>query len=195
MKQLISILFLSAVIFYSACKNNSSDSKEKATIDSGTKASVPANDQTKITGSINEVVEGYLALKNALTRDQGNEAAVAAKQMGDALARVDESSLTADQKKAFGDVKNDIKEHSEHIGSNASDIAHQREHFDMLSQDMIELVSATGTSKPLYRDFCPMYNNKKGAYWLSETKEIRNPFYGKEMPICGEVKGEIKPKG
>ena len=195
MKQLISILFLSAVIFYSACNNNSSNSKEKATIDSGTKASVAANDQAKNTGSVNDVVDGYLALKNALTNDQGNEAAASAKQMGDALARVDESSLTADQKEAFDDLKNDIKEHSEHIGSNASNIAHQREHFDMLSQDMIELVSATGTSKPLYRDFCPMYNNKKGAYWLSETKEIRNPFYGKQMPTCGQVKGEIKPKG
>jgi hypothetical protein len=65
----------------------------------------------------------------------------------------------------------------------------------MLSQDMIALVKAAGNSKTLYKDFCPMYNNKKGAFWLSETKEIRNPYYGKEMPRCGEVKEEIKPKG
>jgi hypothetical protein len=72
---------------------------------------------------------------------------------------------------------------------------HQREHFDLLSRDMIDLVNATGSSQTLYKDFCPMYNNKKGAFWLSETKEIKNPYYGKEMLECGEVKEEIKAKG
>jgi hypothetical protein len=27
------------------------------------------------------------------------------------------------------------------------------------------------------------------------TKEIKNPYYGKQMSKCGEVKEEIKPKG
>ena len=37
-----------------------------------------------------------------------------------------------------------------------------------------------------------MYNNKKGAFWLSETKEIKNPYLGKAMPTCGTIKEEIK---
>jgi hypothetical protein len=37
-----------------------------------------------------------------------------------------------------------------------------------------------------------MYNNNKGASWLSETKEIKNPYLGKKMPDCGEVKEEIR---
>jgi len=94
----------------------------------------------------------------------------------------------------YDDVKDDVKEHAEHISASGSNTAHQREHFDMLSKDMIDLVKAAGTTKTLYRDFCPMYNNKKGASWLSETKEIKNPYYGNEMPKCGVVKEEIKPK-
>jgi hypothetical protein len=38
-----------------------------------------------------------------------------------------------------------------------------------------------------------MYNDKKGAIWLSETKEIKNPYYGKKMLTCGNVKEEITP--
>jgi hypothetical protein len=37
-----------------------------------------------------------------------------------------------------------------------------------------------------------MYNNNKGADWISEKKEISNPYLGKEMPTCGTVKEELK---
>jgi hypothetical protein len=37
-----------------------------------------------------------------------------------------------------------------------------------------------------------MYNNGKGASWLSETKEVKNPYMGKSMPTCGTLKEEIK---
>lgn len=186
-----SILVLSAAMIFSACGNNNISKETKTNTSSQTAGNTPA---TK-TGSVNEVVSAYLNLKNALTNDNGNEAASASKQMGDALAKVDESLLTQNQKKVYDDVKDDIKEHSDHIASNGSDIAHQREHFDLLSQDMIDLVKATGHTQTLYKDFCPMYNNKKGASWLSETKDIKNPYLGKEMPKCGEMKEEIKAKG
>ena len=180
-----------------ACSNNKSSQESSATNTETTpQASKTDNsDVQKSTGSINDVVSHYLSLKNALTNDNGSEAASAAKEIGETLTKVDESSLTPEQKKIYDDIKDDIKEHSEHIGANGSDIKHQREHFDLLSKDIIDLVKATGSSQTLYKDFCPMYNNKKGASWLSETKEIKNPYYGKGMPKCGIVKEEIKAKG
>ena len=194
MKIIPLILVLAVSAFYTACSNNS-NSKESSAKNTDT-SSQGANTNNKAPtsdGTITDVVRGYLKLKDALTNDNGTDAASAAKEMGEALTKVNESALNADQKKMFGDLKSDIKEHAEHIGANGSNIEHQREHFDMLSQDMIALVKTTGTSNTLYKDFCPMYNDKKGASWLSETKEIKNPYYGKEMPKCGEVKEEIKP--
>lgn len=180
-----------------ACSNNE-NSKESTTGNKDTTSQVVSSnntvEQTK-SGTIDAVVSGYLSLKNALTNDNANEAASAAKGINESLAKVDESALNADQKKVYADIKDDIKEHAQHIADNSSKIDHQREHFDLLSRDMIDLVKATGSSQTLYSDFCPMYNNKKGAYWLSETKEIKNPYYGKEMLKCGEVKEEIKAKG
>lgn len=197
MKTFLSISFLAATVFYIAC-NNSSDSKENS-VKNNDSTSQAQNTNTasepKNTGTINDVVAHYLKLKNALTNDNGNDAASSAKELGASLAKVDETSLAPEQKKTYDDLKDDIKEHAEHIGSNGSNIEHQREHFDLLSKDMIDLVKATGSSTTLYMDFCPMYNNKKGASWLSETKEIKNPFYGNKMLKCGQVKEEIKPKG
>ena len=191
----LSILVLSATMIFSACANNNSSKETTETKTDTTSQTASNNTPASNTGSVNAVVSAYLNLKNALANDNGNDAATAAKEMGDALAKVDEASLITDQKKIYDDVKDDVKEHSEHIASNGSNIAHQREHFDMLSKDMIDLVKATGSTQTLYKDFCPMYNNKKGASWLSETKDIKNPYLGKEMPTCGEVKEEIKAKG
>ncbi|MBL4862038.1 MAG: DUF3347 domain-containing protein, partial [Crocinitomicaceae bacterium] len=60
------------------------------------------------------------------------------------------------------------------------------------SIDIIDLITLIGTDKHLYQDFCAMYNDGKGAAWLSETKEIKNPYYGNEMLGCGTIQKEIK---
>jgi len=195
MKTILSITLFAASLLFASCGNNSSTKEsEVKTNDTANKAVTTNTNEVKETASTDDVITHYLGLKNALTSDNGNEAATHAKDLGTTLAKVDESGFAPEQKKMYDDVKDDVKEHAEHIGANGSNIAHQREHFDMLSKDMIDLVKAAGTTKTLYRDFCPMYNNKKGASWLSETKEIKNPYYGNEMPKCGIVKEEIKPK-
>jgi uncharacterized protein (DUF885 family) len=197
MKTFLSLLSLIGMVIFTSCSNNN-NSKESNTNKNDTVSQTPDTNNTaqaKKSGTSNDVVTGYLNLKNALTKDNGQEAASAAKEISAALTNLEESALTPEQKKVYDDIKDDIKEHAEHIEASGSNIKHQREHFDLLSQDMIDLVEATGSSKTLYKDFCPMYNSKKGAPWLSETKEIKNPYYGKEMPKCGEVKEEIKPKG
>jgi hypothetical protein len=75
---------------------------------------------------------------------------------------------------------------------NGNNIKHQREHFETLSKDVYDLVKTFGAGETMYKDFCPMYNNNKGAAWLSETKEIKNPYLGKKMTTCGEVKETIQ---
>ena len=62
----------------------------------------------------------------------------------------------------------------------------------MLSKDMYDMVKTFGAGQTLYQDFCPKYNDNKGATWLSETKEIKNPYMGKKQPTCGTMKEEIK---
>ena len=97
------------------------------------------------------------------------------------------------QKKIYDEDEGELKEHAEHIGKNADDIKHQRSHFSMMSEVMYYLVRAFGGGQVLYHDHCPMYNKDKGgAMWLSETKEIKNPYFGNEMPKCGSVEEIIK---
>ena len=141
--------------------------------------------------SVKEVVSNYLKLKNALTNDDSKTAASAGNAIVTSLAVLDANTLSASQKKIFTEIAEDAKEHSEHIGSNAGKLDHQREHFDMLSKDISDLVKNFSAGQKLYQDFCPMYNEGKGAIWISETKEIKNPYYGSKMLSCGSVKKEL----
>ena len=109
-----------------------------------------------------------------------------------AISKLDKSLLTAGQKKVYEEIEEDLKEHAEHIGKNGDNIRHQREHFSMMSEDVYDLAKAFGGGRALYHDHCPMYKERTGAMWLSEMKEIKNPYYGSEMPKCGTVEEVIK---
>ncbi len=201
MKNIIKIIAFNTLIglSFAACNNENKSTTanaDKAKMDTEvakTQAETSTNStNTSTTASISEIVKGYLSLKNALTADQSKGAATAGTALQAAIKNYDQNALTAEQKKVFADVKDDAIEHAEHIGSNGGNIAHQREHFDTLSKDIYALVKAIGAGQSLYQDFCPMYNDKKGAIWLSETKDINNPYYGKKMATCGSIKEELK---
>lgn len=194
MKQLISIIIGISSIFNSCSsvkdENNKKEGNTPAVIETQSETSTNV-EKSSIKMPVDKVIEQYLHIKNALVTDNGKDAAIAGKALFLAINEIDKSLLYEQQKQAFADIEEDIKEHAEHIGENADNIEHQREHFDILSNDMYDLIKVFGQSKVLYVDFCPMYNNKKGAKWLSEYKTIKNPYYGNQMLSCGSVTEEI----
>ncbi|HOX82526.1 MAG TPA: DUF3347 domain-containing protein, partial [Chryseolinea sp.] len=75
----------------------------------------------------------------------------------------------------------------------ATTLADQRKAFSVLSTEMLSLIKTnTLTSGELYLEYCPMANNNEGAYWLSNEKEIKNPYFGESMLKCGVVKDTIQ---
>ncbi len=138
--------------------------------------------------TITPIIKDYLALKNALVADNDKAAANAGKQLFATLNKVDMKTIPANKHKEFMDVFENAKENAEHIGDNAGKIDHQREHLASLSKDVSDLITLFGTTQKLYQDYCPMYNDGKGAIWISEAKAIKNPYYGSQMLTCGSVK-------
>ena len=212
MKRTIIGLVMAGTMVFTACNNDTStpksetaatpsDSAQTGTGATGTTAvdpGLPAEKPTfatvdpKTAAALNEVVGHYLHIKNALFNDDGSDAAAGAKAMVGALDKVDHAALAPDQMKLYMDVAESLKEHAEHTADNAGKIDHQREHFVLMSNDVYDLVKGFGTERPLYVDHCPMANDNKGANWLSETPEIRNPYMGQKMPKCGKAEKVIK---
>jgi hypothetical protein len=75
-------------------------------------------------------------------------------------------------------------------------IEKKRKSFQMISDAMYDLVRTIRFDKEVvYHQFCPMAFNDAGAYWLSATNDIKNPYFGKKMLSCGEVKDSIDFRG
>ena len=137
---------------------------------------------------VNDIIISYINLKNKLVNDDTNGAADKAKLLLASFNRFNTNVLDPKQKKDYLDIAESAKENAEHIGDNAGKLDHQREHFVLLSKDTNDLINLFGTKQKLYQDFCPMADDGKGAIWISETKEIKNPYLGAKMPTCGSVK-------
>lgn len=189
-------IFLAAVVavfFITACNrgvksadNSGADSTMNRNTGKGTAGVSVVN------ASFKKLLGDYFKLKNALTADEANLAAEAGQAIVVDFDHFDQSKLSAAQKKTYTEIAADAREMAEHIGKSADRMPHQREHFDMLSKDMYDMVKLFGAGQPVYVDHCPMYNNRKGAIWLSEIKSIKNPYLGKSMPDCGSLKEELK---
>jgi hypothetical protein len=200
MKKIILSLAIAAATL-AACNSSSNKSTESQNLSNSTQ-SISQTDNANLTTSsvtdakntvsVKEILNAYLQMKNAFTEDNSTGAASAGKILEAVFKNFDKSALTAAQKKTYEDVEADAREHAEHIGANGGNIEHQREHFELLSKDIYDLVKVFGGGQTLYKDFDPMYNNGKGAFWLSETREIRNPYMGKAMLTSGSIKEEIK---
>ncbi len=139
----------------------------------------------------NAIVASYLQLKNALVEDNSKEAGIAAEAMLKAFKEFDASGYSVDEQKEIGEILENAIEQAEHISKNVDKMEHQREHLEVLSNDMVDFLAIVGSEMTLYQTRCPMYNKGKGGIWLSETEEIRNPFYGSKMLTCGAVQKEI----
>jgi hypothetical protein len=166
--------------------------KEAAGINNNTEQNPAAKEETKPAGNpVAEVYAAYFGLKDALTKDDGNAAAAKAKELYKAIEAVKMEKLKTDEHTAWMKVLEDLKFHTKHI-SETKEVAHQREHFASLSKNMHEVMKAIKPEYTVYYDFCPMYNNNKGANWLSKESGIKNPFYGSLMLTCGSIKETIK---
>lgn len=125
-----------------------------------------------------EAYAHYLHLKDALVASDKDEARKAAAELRQSLAALSTG------KKAEAEAAR--------IAS-SSDVTEQRKAFSLLSNEMKTIVKGAKLSAGvLYVEYCPMANDNEGALWLSNEKEIRNPYFGDMMLKCGSVKETLQ---
>ncbi len=137
------------------------------------------------------VFNNYFLLKDALTKSDGVNAADHAKILNASLLAVKMETLKEDEHLAWMKLEKDLKFHAEHIAE-TTDLGHQRDHFSSLSANMYSLLKSSKATESIYYQNCPMFNDGKGANWLSRESAIKNPYYGSKMLTCGKTVETIK---
>jgi len=141
---------------------------------------------------LTSVYETYLKMKDAFVATDARKVSREAEKVEKSIQSVKMELLKGDAHMAWMDQ---LKTLNSAIGTIAksADIEKQRLEFARFNLAFYKSLKIFGLANDsAYYQYCPMANGDKGAYWLSETKEIRNPYFGDEMLSCGEMRETIK---
>lgn len=175
MKRVLLITTALSFLFTISCKENN---KNENTSNDEKKTELPAEQIAVVSFSndmTRKVFEDYQKLRTALVNSDSEGVQKAAENLAEGFSEErDSMKLTA------------------LAMAEANDLEKQRHLFSKFTakvEPMFEEAIATGT---IYKQFCPMAFQGEGGYWLSNVKEIRNPYYGDKMLKCGKIVAQIQ---
>ena len=138
-----------------------------------------------------KVYEASLQLKDAFISSDPAKVKSATLKVKGAVAQTDMKLLKGQAHTDWMNYQKSLNTHLDKIGS-VSAIDEQRKHFAAYNEALYKSIKAFGVGeKQVYYQHCPMALNNEGANWLSDTKEIRNPYFGAKMLTCGSTKEVI----
>lgn len=138
---------------------------------------VSAQDKSVKSGALN----AYLQLKDQLVVSDSLAAKVSSAQLSKLLKDMPVKANHPDTLAQLNSAKAKIVKYAASL-SKTGNINLQRQYFEGISAEIWPLVNKTKGST-LYLQRCPM----TGVKWLSLSKEIKNPYYPKNMLGCGTV--------
>ncbi len=148
------------------------------------------NTENKNVSQLSRVFDNYFSLKDALVNTDAGTSSAKAASLVKAIQNVEMGKLSNEAHMVWMKVLNELTAQAEKIAA-AKDISKQRDTFALLSENIYALAKVSKQEEPLYYNHCPMFNNGKGANWLSKEETIKNPFYGSKMLSCGSVQETI----
>ena len=192
------ILICSLAIF-SACGGGAKEESSATTI------AVPAEVRTvqvgqATTASVTNMLTAYYQLKNALVEYDTaavNKAAAALVIAADSVdvKEVADSTIAATLQNFSGSIASEAK-----AMVIEPDLGEKKRSFSMISENLYPMLQAIQYNETvIYHQMCPMaFNDNETAFWLSDNREVVNPYLGKKHPKyasgmlhCGEVKDSL----
>ncbi|MDX1753264.1 MAG: DUF3347 domain-containing protein [Salinimicrobium sediminis] len=156
--------------------------KEKQTVEINTpeevkeesKMTADIADEHFIDGMTGKIWHNYLEIKMALT-------------LSDADQVQDIANVMAE---TFSEERAEMKALAQQM-SGTEDIQVQRELFARFTELAGPMFEDALSGGKIYKKFCPMAFDNKGAYWYASVEEISNPYFGDKMPKCGSIEKTI----
>lgn len=194
MRILIPVLF---ILSLAACQSPAPAPSDDAANEAGASPVKDPGQWTASDKALTPLLDAYFALRDALVEWDStavNAAAARVKVLGDSLA-LDTLLLPAPLRTQVSSVS------AEAAGLlDEQDLTEKRRAFHMMSQHLLPLLKdASFSARQVYQQVCPMaFNDTETAYWLSDSREIVNPYLGKKHPKyasgmlhCGELNDSL----
>ena len=142
------------------------------------------------------VLDAYFDVWLALSSDDLSAARTDAGEVASALSQVDTDLLSPQSHTAWMPLARALGDGASAI-SGAEGIEAARSAFALLSESMYSALTAFGApgEGAVYRMHCPMSFDGRGADWLQDAADVRNPYFGSVMFRCGDMVETVRSSG
>lgn len=141
--------------------------------------------------SFDQLLNSYYSLKDGLVAEDTLKVNAAATQM---IQFADSLALNEIKGDSTGAIKSTAMNFTGTIAGSSKALVTEtgleakRKEFEMITDALYNLIRVVRyDGNKVYYLFCPMAFDDKGAYWLSNESQIKNPYFGKKMLTCGNV--------
>ena len=193
--RIFSLIFVGCSLFFASCQSETKTT-ETNTTEQTVPVGPPASKLTDAqTSQLVGIVNNYYELKDAMVATNAAKADEAAAKMQTSVDSF-KANLSNDTTN-FATIKTDLDSitvgNKNILSVKDETCEKKRIYFETVSNAMYNMLKTVELKNAgVYRQYCPMAFNDKGAYWLSNEAEIKNPYFGKKMLECGEVTDSLK---
>jgi Cu(I)/Ag(I) efflux system membrane fusion protein len=157
----------------------------------GTSAKVTSTAPSAFRREMHRLFKSYEKISEALIASDASAVPGPVAALRKQVAAVDAGELSGELRIHWAEVMTQLRARLDALQA-TRDLEKQRAAYALLGQTLQNALKDFGVEgEPVYLAFCPMAFDDKGAYWLTSSKQIRNPYFGDAMLKCGVIKGEI----
>ncbi len=136
---------------------------------------------------VDAISKPYFAIGKDLSGDTLKNIKMSAKDLLSKLKDIDMNLLKGDSHMVWMKIETKISKNAKKLIS-ISDIDKSRAIFEKLTDSITEALKHFGSGKEkVYRFHCPMAFDSKGAFWLQDNSDTKNPYFGSAMLLCKDL--------
>ena len=173
----------------------SEEGLSKESLSSSHKSSAKPGLSDAETALIDEILRQYFSLQKALSKDDLGKSQQLVKSMEEWLGGEWGTNEKHAQPIVWKKIQSDMRE-ALGVLKEQNSIEDIRKGFALISDVLHEFLLKTGSANtaPVYRFQCPMAFNNRGAFWLQQSEQTENPYFGASMYRCGGRVNTLTPK-
>jgi membrane fusion protein, copper/silver efflux system len=137
------------------------------------------------------LLRDYDRIHSSLAKDQYDGVAAQAVALRGAIRQLISASPEMMKQESYRNALTRLRRTGESF--DARNLEDARAQFGYFSADLIAFLKLypASSAQPLYFISCPMWKESP-AQWVQTTPHVENPFFGKQMPECGQVSGPLQ---
>src|SRR5215469_1443210 len=137
------------------------------------------------------ILGAYDRIHESLAKDQLDGVAAQAVVLRGAIRKFISQSPELMKEEEYRNALTKLRRTAESF--DAHNLEDARTQFGYFSADLIVFLKAYPAlvDHPIYTITCPMWKESP-AQWVQTTAQVKNPFFGKQMPACGQVSGPLQ---